>query len=150
MAAPVITNPLQRSWWVSNKLHMEFVFFVAKVSHWARVYCYNRTSRTQRVLLLRQGGTFLQNPCFIENVVRYSRPVGRRWMPQRCWGTLGDCPGSQLFLSFLTIFRSHLLALPAYSVNNISFLSLWGSWRQDIHSFPCLPDTEITLWYKVN
>ena len=117
-------------------------FFVAKVSHWARkcpcLNCWHYA------VLIRQAGHKIS--CFTEKSVRYARPVGWKWMPHRCRGTLGNCSGSQLFLSLLTFFGSHLLALPAYSVNIISFLGLWGSWRLDSYSFPCLPDAESKLW----
>ena len=69
------------------------------------------------------------------NSVRYSRSIDQRWMPQCFRGTLGDCLGSLLFLSFLIFFGSHFLILPAYSVNIISFSDSWGIWRLDSYNF---------------
>ena len=85
--------------------------------------------------------------CFTEKSVGYARSVGRRWVPWHCRGTLGDSPDSQLFLWLLKYFGSHLLALPAYSVNIISFLDLWEGWRLDSYSycFPCLWASEKKL-----
>ncbi|KAM7323103.1 hypothetical protein ACRRTK_012901 [Alexandromys fortis] len=39
----------------------------------------------------------------------YYGPVGRRWMPQRYRGTLGDCPGSEMSLSFLEFSYSSII-----------------------------------------
>ena len=41
--------------------------------------------------------------------------------------TLGDCQGSQLSLLFIAHFGSCLIALPVYSSNSISLISLFGS-----------------------
>ena len=51
--------------------------------------------------LPRQGMTVLQNSCSTEKSVIYAGPLDQRWMSQHCRGALGDCPGSQQFLSFL-------------------------------------------------
>ena len=48
---------------------------------------------------------------------------------------LGDCPGSQLSLSFVAHFGSCLIALPAYSSNIISLLRNQCGWRLDSCSY---------------
>ena len=79
-----------------------------------------------------EEGQPLRISYFTEKSVRCARPTGYGWMSQHCRETLGDCPGCQLFLSFLTFYGSCLFILPAHVVNIISFLGLWGSWRLDI------------------
>ena len=142
MSAPGSNNLLQRRWWASKKFHMEFTFFMAKVSHWEKkmpllwlltVKYTNWTSRTQNRVTTKhcqvKAGQPFRISCFTEKPVGYSRPAGwrwlRRWMPQHYRGTLDDRPGNQLFLSFLTISESHLLA---YLHFLLTWLILFPSW----------------------
>ena len=66
--------------------------------------------------------TAFEISCFMEMSAGYYGPEGRKWMPQRYRGTLGDCPGSKMSLSFLE-FGSCLFLV--YLGNSISFWSLW-------------------------
>ena len=46
-----------------------------------------------------------ENCCFMEKSARYYGPIGWRWMPQQYRRTLGDCPGSEMSLSFLEFWK---------------------------------------------
>ena len=82
MSAPGITNLLQRRWWVLKKLHMNFTFFVAKVSHWGRkCSCLNCWQYT---ILIRQSGykrEWLQN---FDNI-RQDSPSKSYFIEKVCW-----------------------------------------------------------------
>ena len=49
--------------------------------------------------------TAFEISCFMEMSAGYDGPKGRKWMPQRYRGTLGDCPGSEMSLSFLEFWK---------------------------------------------
>ena len=51
------------------------------------------------------GRTVFGISCFIEKSVGYYGPVSWKWMPQRYRRTLGDCPGSEMSLSFLKFWK---------------------------------------------
>ena len=78
-----------------NKVGQSFRIFAS----WKR---YSEGHRRKWLMYFaKTDGTVLQISCFTEKSDRYSRPVGWRWMPQNYRTTLGDCPGSQISLSFL-------------------------------------------------
>ena len=71
--------------------------------------------------------------CFMKMSAGNYGPEGWRWILQRYKRTLGDCTGSEMSLSFLE-FESCLFFVCLG--NNISFWSLWWSWRAVSYSFP--------------
>ena len=77
--------------------------------------------------LPRQDVAVLQIFCFTEKSVRYSRPVGWRWMSQCYRGTLSDCPGSLLSLSFLQFWKFFALYFLFTRVIYPFQVSVWGS-----------------------
>lgn len=118
----------------SEKTPHEAYFLWDKESHWASTaesMLFYWTSRIQNKVTAKhcqdKEKQSFRKSFFTEKSVRYTRNVGQRWTPQCCSGTMGDCLGSELFLSFFTFLGSRLLALPAYSVNINSFLGLQGS-----------------------
>ena len=103
-----------------KKLHMEYTFFEAKDSTGQETALSltadtmlskldkQDTKESNCWTLPRQGMIILQKFCFTDKSVRYSRFVGWNWMHQCFRGSVSDCIGSQMFLSFLS-FESCLL-----------------------------------------
>ena len=52
-----------------------------------------------------QSKTNPQFSCFTEKSARYYGLIDWRWMSQCYKRTLGDCPGSEMFLSFLKLWK---------------------------------------------
>ncbi|CAO2577438.1 hypothetical protein LEMLEM_LOCUS102, partial [Lemmus lemmus] len=81
-------------------------------------YKLNKQDRKERTADLCQDKVkkkSLQTILLHRKVYQRYQSSRQRRVPQHCRGTLGDCPGGQLFLEFLTFFGSHLLAHPASS-----------------------------------
>ena len=91
-----------------------------------RVCCPNWASRTQKKVTAKycqdKEGQPFRMSCFTESSVGYARPVGQRWIPQCCRGSLGDCPGSQLFLPLhvLEVACLHFLLNQYYFLLGVS------------------------------
>ena len=49
--------------------------------------------------------TVFEISCFMDKSAGYYGPEGWRWMPQQYKRTLGDCPGSEMSLSFLEFWK---------------------------------------------
>ena len=66
--------------------------------------------------------TVIEISCFMEMSAGHYGPEGRIWMTQQYRGTLGDCPGSEMSLSFLEFEICFFLVC----LGNIVFF--WSPW----------------------
>lgn len=84
------------------------------------------------------GRKTFQISCSIEKSTRCYAPIGWRWLPQCCKGTVHDCPGSQLSLSFAELLEVVCKAHFVYLNNIVSLWCLLWCWRLDGSCFSFL------------
>ena len=94
-------NPQREDWWTRLMVRWSFSF----PDSWKSLRDILQNTEENE-------WTVFEISCFMENSAGYHGPEGQEWMLQQYRKTLGDCPGSEMSLSFLEFWKlliSHLL-----------------------------------------